>query len=158
MIKKILIVAVTFYAMTIPAYAGQIDTIYADIDAKLMQSNTNIFNYYDTSAVLIDGSTGEALTVDKAKTKMQENIRNGQKIEIYQSQIIGRRDIKTGFTGRLMGVVVFSKDFMKMTGPDPKNPKKTTVLEMTLTTTRVFDTVIEPKIISEHSSIDLLSV
>ena len=135
------------------AYAGKLENIYADIDAKMMSNNLNVVNYYSPDAVIIS-SDGGVHSIDESKELMMNIIRAGGKIEVSQSRILGKREIRTAMMGVLKGIVVFSEDYMRASISDPKHPNQRVFQETTQITTRVFDTTEPSKwlIISEQSS------
>lgn len=152
--KKIVAAIALSLSFICSAQAGTIENIYANMDADMMASNTNVYNYYSPDAVIVEADKGGYYTVDQMRQNMQQMIRSGTKVEVYQSQIGGTREVHTGFTGKLCAVVVFSKDYIKMTGDDPKHLGQKITIEQSRMTTRVFNTI-DPNhwtIISEHSS------
>lgn len=137
------------------ANAGDIAKIYADIDAKIMASNVNVYRYYSPDAIIVEADTGSFQTVYSARSQMQKAIRKGIKVERYKSDISGVREIYSGSTNTICAVVVFSKDYSKLTGDDPKKAGQKITIEQVAVTTRVFNTINPQKwlIISEHSSL-----
>jgi len=135
------------------AFAGQLENIYADIDAKIMSNNLNVVNYYSPDAVIIS-SDGGVHSIDESKELMMNIIRAGGRIEVSQSRILGKREIRTAMMGSLKGIVVFSEDYTRTSIADPKHPNQRVFEEDTQITTRVFDTTEPSKwlIISEQSS------
>lgn len=153
--NKIIAAIVFMFLLVGTANAGEIARIYADMDAKIMSSNVNVYNYYSPDAVIVETDTGGFYTVESARDEMQKAIRRGVKVDIYQSENKGMREIRTGFTNKLCAVIVFSKDYSKLTADDPKNPEKKITIEQVRMTTRVFNTINPQKwvITSEHSSL-----
>ena len=150
--KKILMIASLLLCAS-AASAGQIENIYADMDAKNMSGNINVLNYYSPDAVIIS-TQGHSQNVNELRDLMMNVIRAGGKVDVSQSRIIGTREIRTGVMNNLMGVVVFSQDYGKFSHPDNKDASKRVSTEMTALTTRVFDVSNKQKwlIVSEHSS------
>ena len=115
-----------------------VEKIYADFDSEMMASNMNVFRHYSEDVAIVTGS-GNVMRPSRAKEGMENMIRVGVKVEVSQSKILNIRELRTSVMNALIGVVVLSDDFVRVSTPDEKDKTKRLTKESRSITTRVFD-------------------
>ena len=116
-----------------------VEKIYADIDSEFMSSNINVFRHYSDDAVIVS-ERGYVMRPSQLKEGMEKIIRAGVKVEISQSKILNIKELRSSVMNTLIGVVVQSDNFERISAPDDKDKTKRLSRESRSITTRVFDT------------------
>lgn len=124
------------------ASASSLQDLYAEQDSKLRSLNTTYFNIYSDDALIIT-SKGKIYRPSALRKAMGMMIKKGIKNEIAHSEILHSYEIRSGIMKNLMGMVVISKEFSKVSVPNDKDSSKRKFNESTTITTRVLILVIQ---------------